>query len=582
MIEYLLSVRVDGITHDLGVFLSAEEARKAVTDARRRFEKRKDPQSPRPQRMWRIDANIVQTSDGRYRAKLGTISLGAFATREDALQARKEAIQHANEGNLNQYIADVRERSKRLKLSRLLSEDDRITKTKTGKYQTGINLVGKHYHLGTYETREEALTIRREAIEHIRNNDFSDWYSRWKDGYKPPEVVRIVDATKGIRRQNGRFCPFLRNKYMGAFESFDEAVAVRAEGIAHIAAGDFDEWLEERRAGFPTKQKAVFNIKKDGNKYRLFAKIKPNPRYKSLGTYWDREEAEKVKAQAQEHVDAGDYDSWREELMKAIGRPARQKGEGRYPCPTVHIRKNNRFAARVQTGPHSTFSAGTYASREEAEKASQLAVEHVRAGDFDEWFSAVKEKRTRPEKKEEKNPPHSSREKKADPKPRKSRGKAREFQPKTRKFRPTAFIRKQPSGRYIVFMRAKSGERPFSLGTFDSESEAEDVRRQALEHAAVGDFDEWFREHKRKVERSVEEKRMEAPSTGIFKRGERFYPHIKVDQHQYWLGGYSTIEAARNIRKEAIWQNEHGDFEACYARQEFGRRKKPEQGKGKT
>jgi group I intron endonuclease len=106
---------------------------------------------------------ISKTKNNRYSAyiknKGKSIYLGIFDTHEEALSARLKAEEYYWTGELKPN--EIKERP----VSKKRVHGGGISVTKGGRYSVSIYLKDRNKHLGTFDTREEALKARLDAEE---------------------------------------------------------------------------------------------------------------------------------------------------------------------------------------------------------------------------------------------------------------------------------------------------------------------------------------------------------------------------------------------------------------------------------
>jgi len=54
-----------------------------------------------------------------------------------------------------------------------------------GKWKPAISIHGKQYALGSYDTEEEALAVRKEAVIAAEGGTFDNWYSEFRKKIRP-------------------------------------------------------------------------------------------------------------------------------------------------------------------------------------------------------------------------------------------------------------------------------------------------------------------------------------------------------------------------------------------------------------
>ena len=105
-------------------------------------------------------------------------SLGYYKTYEAAVQAREEAERHVGEDFAAWYQSEYRQKTNNYRRT-----NNRNTSGHTGvffnkarnKFQAHIAVNKKVFHLGTFDTYEEAVQAREEAERHV-GGDFVAWH----------------------------------------------------------------------------------------------------------------------------------------------------------------------------------------------------------------------------------------------------------------------------------------------------------------------------------------------------------------------------------------------------------------------
>lgn len=122
-----------------------------------------------------------------------------------------------------------------------------------GKYKAEIHYKGKKYHLGTYDTIEEAKIIRETAEAKKEDDTLIEWY----EATFPPKQNKYGVMGLSFRNDRKKYALEVKHKgkryKMREFQTIEEAALVRKEADAHLADGTFAEWYEKEYRKRPKK-----------------------------------------------------------------------------------------------------------------------------------------------------------------------------------------------------------------------------------------------------------------------------------------------------------------------------------------
>jgi len=101
----------------------------------------------------------------------------------------------------------------------------------------------KSANLGYYVTLEEAVSIRKEAENHVELGDFEQWYSEFRQKRKFDAIPRArVSKDRETYRVSHTYNR--RTRYFGRYKTEAEAFSVAEEVNRHIVSGDFSAWAD--------------------------------------------------------------------------------------------------------------------------------------------------------------------------------------------------------------------------------------------------------------------------------------------------------------------------------------------------
>lgn len=263
---------------------------------------------------------------------------------------------------------------------------------KNGKYDVQL---GSEYKLGSCKTLAEALRLRRMAEDHYIAGDMDSWYAEIKSQKEKESITyaRLEEKrsnAKGVSYSVVRSCDG-KLVYLGRYP-YEKAIEVKNLADSHIDAGDFKEWAEAFYADYlkesahkPTYARLDETVVNGITKYIVRGSYLKNP-YK-LGTYL-YEEAVKVKALADSHIDAGDFIEWSKAFKEDYNKKHPRKSTNNkvvYARIDKYEKHGKTVYEVIRNYESKRFRLGQYSSYDEAEKIKSIADGHITAGDFNVW-----------------------------------------------------------------------------------------------------------------------------------------------------------------------------------------------------
>lgn len=367
----------------------------------------------------------------KYKSKF--YSLGQYTDLSTALDLRGVAYYHISKGDfLDWYDAHIKLNQYNIRsftyplpcdndidIAFLASPSEKLWWKKPIAKATKDNPVGilfnptantylvkiQRYNLGTYDSFEKALDVRQTAERYYATETFETWYKELKDTLAKVKVTytTLEKRTNANKYEVKRF--YLRKlTRLGVYDE-QEALKVKALADSHIDKGDFDKWAKNFYAEYRKKlQPCAYarigtrTTKSGALRYcveRTYKRITVG-----LGNYASEEEAEKVKALADSHIDTGDFDEWAEQFRSERKANRKQKSKVcifEFPFAASYVICKYlcgiyKLLCFDSNGTEHTI--GKTADVEEAYKTMDLANEHIEAGDFDVWLADYKNIKT--------------------------------------------------------------------------------------------------------------------------------------------------------------------------------------------
>lgn len=257
----------------------------------------------------------------------------------------------------------------------------------------------QRYNLGTYNSFEKAFDVRKTAEKHYTAGDFAEWYENLKSILAKNKAYVALEKRPNNKYEVKRF-------YLGKLTRLgtyteQKALEVKALADSHVDKGDFDEWAKAFYAEYRAQLQPCAYARissctlKSGSLSYYVART-----YKQvtigLGYYGTKEEAEKIKALADSHIDKGDFADWAEKFRSDRKANKKQKSSG---CAPELAFTASYAICKYLCGIYKLLCFDTSGSEhlvcetadvEEAYKTMDLANEHIEAGDFNAWFADYK------------------------------------------------------------------------------------------------------------------------------------------------------------------------------------------------
>ncbi len=367
----------------------------------------------------------------KYKSKF--YSLGLYTDLSTALDLRGVAYYHISKGDfLDWYDAHIKLNQYNIRsftyplpcdndidIAFLASPSEKLWWKKPIAKATKDNPVGilfnptantylvkiQRYNLGTYDSFEKALDVRQTAERYYATETFETWYKELKDTLAKAKVT-YTTLEKRINANKYEVKRFYLRKLtrLGVYDE-QEALKVKALADSHIDKGDFDKWAKNFYAEYRKKlQPCAYarigtrTTKSGALRYcveRTYKRITVG-----LGNYASEEEAEKVKALADSHIDTGDFDEWAEQFRSERKANRKQKSK---VCISEFSFAASYVICKYLCGIYKLLcfdangaehTIGKTVDVEEAYKTMDLANEHIEAGDFDVWLADYKNIKT--------------------------------------------------------------------------------------------------------------------------------------------------------------------------------------------
>jgi hypothetical protein len=161
-------------------------------------------------------------------------------------------IDHIDRNKKNNHINNLRIISNRENSSNRKDNKEFIGVRKNNKsdnYTCRIGFNYKVFHLGTFETQEEAFERYNEALSHI-DTDFLKWYETIETPKNNNSIESNIGVYKG--KTNGTYLSQITHQYkqysLGTFKSELDARKIFLEAKSQIKNGTFIEWYNEYKS----------------------------------------------------------------------------------------------------------------------------------------------------------------------------------------------------------------------------------------------------------------------------------------------------------------------------------------------
>ncbi len=161
-----------------------EQAAKQMAEARQIMEAVRASKNAGHTRTTAI-VGVVRLGDGRYKASMAicddgrrvVYDLGRYTDPVQAAAMRKEAEMHRLRGDFTGWY-EVQQMTGRIPQEKNRCREDKgIRPTPGGRYCLRMVVNKKRIYMGTYDTKQEAVEVRRQAVEHKKSGDFAVWLS---------------------------------------------------------------------------------------------------------------------------------------------------------------------------------------------------------------------------------------------------------------------------------------------------------------------------------------------------------------------------------------------------------------------
>lgn len=177
-------------------------------------------------------AGVYRTKNNKYEAKIKyegkNLHLGTYETEAEALRARLKAEDYYWD-NGGEYVAPEK---KPISVCRVSGSGVRLIK-KDNKYVATISVDGKNNHLGSFNTKEEAVKARLVAEEYY-------WAEPFIKDIEKEKSLKKLSVRKGVGayiypQKNGTYqaCVYGKNmmKNLGMFKSYEEALQAQLDDV---------------------------------------------------------------------------------------------------------------------------------------------------------------------------------------------------------------------------------------------------------------------------------------------------------------------------------------------------------------
>ena len=151
------------------------------------------------------------------------------------------AVDHINEDKLDNRLCNLRYITTRENVAGCSKKNDNglprgVNHLKSGKYAAGIQLDNKKYHLGVYDTTDEAGAAYKAALYAY------EMYGEYPDTSATADRVKYAECLPQgvyINRRSGRFMAFAQlngtRYYLGIYATVEEAASARQSAINNYA-----------------------------------------------------------------------------------------------------------------------------------------------------------------------------------------------------------------------------------------------------------------------------------------------------------------------------------------------------------
>ena len=463
----------------------------------------------------------------------------------------------------------------------------------------------KVFHLGTFDTYEEAVQAREEAERHV-GGDFVAWHQSMQAQRKTRKREKNHanrNKHEGVTysKKNNRYNASIRINdrlfRLGSHDTYEAAVQAREEAERHIGE-DFAAWYQSEYRQKTNNYRRTNNRNTSGHTGVFFNKVRNkfqahiavNKKVFHLGTFDTYEAAVQAREEAERHV-GEDFAAWHQSMK-------RQRKAGK-PNTSGHVgvfyhKRTNKYTAYIYVGIRKkTFSLGYYDTYEEAVQAREEAELHLDK-DFDSWYQSTHSLRCMQRRAGKSNTSghigvsynktchafqayitvnrknfrlgnHKTYEAAAQAREEAERHVGEDFttwyqsiygQRKTGKPNTSGHVGvsyNKRANKYSAYIYVGIRKKTFSLGYYDTYEEAVQAREEAELHLDK-DFDSWYQStHSLRCRKRRAEKPKTSGDDGVSysKKYNRYYTSICVNDKLVRLGSYKTYEEAVQAREEA-------------------------------
>ncbi len=249
------------------------------------------------------------------------------------------------------------------------------------KWAANIVVKSKFYWLGSYKNIDDAVKIRKDAEKHVKTGDFVEWFEQNHSSGVRKQLNNTSGVT-GVSKKAKHWVAQIgtggKNYRLGSYKNKDDAVKIRKDAEKHVKTGDFVEWFEQNHSSGVRKQlnntSGVIGVQKIRNNW--VANIVVNGKFYWLASYKNKEDAVKIRKEAEKHVKTGDFTEWFSSTIKRVNNTSGITG--------VQKIRNSWWAQIGVKG--NNYWLGSYKNKDDAVKIRKEAEKHVKTGDFTEWF----------------------------------------------------------------------------------------------------------------------------------------------------------------------------------------------------
>lgn len=409
-IEDAIMIRKEADLHkESGDFLEWYDDRKKIR-AKDRAKPATLEKVSRPQKKHKTDAGrcYLDKNLKKFRATITydykTYGLGYHTLKTEGLHVCGEAAKHIEAGDFISWYNENKQ--KFYKRNKIYPEGVRPHGENWMCYKV---YKGRNYRLGVFETMDEAVAVRNEALHHIEKGDFIEWFENLKAIQKAnrEELRRIEKNTwtdcVEYNKVQKKYRAFLkcgkRIKDLGMYEDEQEAVNICKVALQHINSKDFDIWyagLCKKIEDEKQRNEGIYYYK---NIDKWLVRFAYNGKRYTLGSFIDRNDAIAVKLEAMQHID--NFEEWYTAYCSE--KKSRKKETTKRSIPkggisgngnkrrvqvdswgNIHRRKNGWAVQGSIQGK--LYYLGLYETKEDAEKVLKEAKTHI--DDFKDWYES--------------------------------------------------------------------------------------------------------------------------------------------------------------------------------------------------